>query len=143
MGKVKELREVIIKANPEIVELKMGCKIRKSRFWTDDVIFVGKDGNGKHNVWKRGYLDVKTVSAEDKIIGRPITLADVLMAIEKFGVKLEKSYTAEQQVMFQSNNLYKLVKLWNLKKNSLDNQSKETIDFLHNLLTNTTNKEVK
>ena len=58
-----------------------------------------------------------------KILGRPITLADVLRAWRK----------SEEPSTWWSDTCIVICKNWNLEKD-LDGQSEETISFLSNLL---------
>jgi hypothetical protein len=61
------------------------------------------------------------------IIGRPIRLADVLLAVVK---DFAYPYEGVAGDIFAS----KLCRLWNLKDDNLDNQSEECKQFLINLL---------
>ena len=82
-NKLQLIREKCIAANPEIMELKLGCKIvNKYRNKMPVSLFVCKNGNTYrtfHEVF--GYEDSPSENFE--ILGRPIRLADVLLAISK------------------------------------------------------------
>jgi hypothetical protein len=113
MDEYQQLKEVIQKANPEIMELKFGCEVE-------------------------GYKSV---------IGRPIRLTDVLIAlnlrrdthmkdwfaVNTYGLFLEnkvKEITARPYAHPMISALYS----WNLKDDNLDHQSEECKEFLTNLL---------
>jgi hypothetical protein len=55
---------------------------------------------------------------------RPIRLADVLLAIPQIESPIETQLTHRIQVVLR----------WNLRKDRLEDQSPETLDFIHSLL---------
>ena len=67
------------------------------------------------------------------VMAVPIRLADVLIAITKKEEFLFALIMIDTMGRFHKNG--KIVAQWNLKDNSLDNQSKETKQFLKKLLT--------
>ena len=92
MNKIDKIREACIKANPEIEQICGG----------EDVAHFCPNCSNK--------------------IGRPIRLADVLLAIGEVrpDFLLAVGHPAN----------------WNLKDDNLENQSEETIGFIHNLIKN-------
>ena len=144
MTKLEQLKKKIVEKVPEIMELKFGCKV-----WIDD---SKKDGeysiweyigdidiySNQDTIWKCLYSTFATniwsnFQLEGKpyvILGREITLADVLRAIDdKINSRSFKVYPnglLEHGV--------KEVK-WNFSQ-PLSGQSEETIDFLLTLLNN-------
>jgi len=70
--------------------------------------------------------------ASEEIIGRPIRLADVLLAIgkQKGHHKMSEGYNAGCFTLTASWEK----ESWNLKENDLTKQSPETIDFIHKLI---------
>ena len=76
---IEEIRKVCIKANPEILELKFGCRIGNKRKYRLE--YVGFN-NRQHCLvlWKDGEQSLLFVDnvKQEEILGRPITLADVL-----------------------------------------------------------------
>ena len=64
---------------------------------------------------------------------KPIRLSDVLIAITKKEEFLFALIMIDTMGRFHKNG--KIVAQWNLKDNNLDNQSKETKQFLKKLLT--------
>ena len=114
----KKLKEIIVEANPEI--MKQEILYRCNRVW---------------EAWQ-----VKTMSEEDfeKVdLSEIITLADVLLAIDKTDITKCEQYKKENWTMpeFAGYIVIKLVNLWNLKDNNLENQSDECKQFLTDLLT--------
>lgn len=82
--KLAAVKAKIIEANPEIMELKFGCMV-KGNSEIPTLNYVGKS-NGQHCLsYKRSNKDellfVDNLGVE--IIGRPITLEDVLMVLNK------------------------------------------------------------
>ncbi len=117
--KYQQLKEVIQKSNPEIMELKHGCKV----IYADE---MSEPGEVLLGMYEMNFEKTKVFNPYNKddsgnlieILGRPIRLADVLIVLEP------------------SDNWKKdeLLELWNLKDNNLDNQSDECKEFLIKLL---------
>ena len=154
MNKLETIREKCIEANPSIKDLVFGCEI-------ENVIFY-KDAKKKEPDWMRRnelrgtvIKDLRSdflpmwvdygdqlefeISPHDyvsfDIIGRPIRLADVLLAIRK--VKGSAYDFAELLGLdWDSDGIIEEYRdsIWNLLKDDLTQQSDETIDFLYELL---------
>ena len=136
--KIKYIRERCIEANPEIVELKFGCRIKITEInYTDTVVAHLQSERELKTYYSYRVL----VDDIEKIIGRPIRLADVLLAIEKRQGEAEYIVTADghflqnlsvSEVGFYT---YEATKFyWNLKDNNLENQSEECKNFIYELL---------
>lgn len=134
---INKIREACIKANPSIKDLVFGCEVR-AMVETEPGIVMVLHGMiiGLHE-WK-GWYEVKTSVVTQKvakeyifdIFGRPIRLADVLLAIPK-----EKYYTVNNQGgRFSSGYGTAEPCNWNLIKDDLTLQSPETISFIAELL---------
>ena len=133
--KIKIIREACIKANPEIVELKFGCEVKKDgEVYT--VTIVKDTGTFKNTledyllcVSKSGQAAALEKWVRIEIIGRPIRLPDILLVIpEKFGwAVMGKKYC------FFSENGTPICD-WNLKDDNLEHQSPETIKFINDIL---------
>src|SRR5882757_438638 len=124
---IQTLREACIKANPEIVELKFGAKVKLLDYekypdaWG---IYAGKQ------FWKSGERDRDLVLHPDaklypmdkkyEVIGRPIRLSDVLLAWHSQGEKelREGKIPTPMQGMYG-----KIAVKWNLRKDDLTEQS--------------------
>lgn len=134
---LEKVRAKIIEAVPEIMELKFGCEIeshnRNGRvFYTgcndelDENYFVEVDGVANED--EQYYTEGKVVS---KILGRHITLPDILRAIKKR--TLERWNGDEPMIPnFQEalwSEIKPLLEIWNLEKN-LEDQDPPTIEFI-------------
>lgn len=157
---LEKIRQAVIKANPEIMELKPGCLLdlhagesyglveihreisvcKKHKKYreecgaeedgcsVEDAVF-GTSGNDE--CWWQFTLKVSEIKPY-QILGRPIRLADVLAALnERY-----PDYKLHHSAVEGSHELAKLLKLYNLKDDNLENQSEETIAFLASLLSN-------
>ncbi|HEC32990.1 MAG TPA: hypothetical protein ENI63_01890 [Candidatus Kaiserbacteria bacterium] len=144
MTKLKTIRKACIKANESILDLKFGCEVLyKHNLYR--LINQGESSRGKK--WYT-FLDVKTdlIIGDDikldEIIGCPITLSDVLLAInhskknwdyEEYGTTIELQ-AHEDFIEFATNQ--KGWGNWDLKEN-LDwhaKNSPKTIDLIYNLI---------
>lgn len=120
---IKKIREAVIKANPSILDLELGCEYESCL-----------DGA------KMKWIDDQTSRDIGKIIGRPIRLADVLLAINQV-LGINNVAIEEYGVFMQTDNEGwgeihdndKRVK-WILKDDNLENQSEDCINFLYQLL---------
>lgn len=148
-----EIREACIAANLEIVELKFGCVIsyEKSGFKSRKRRVLAKlNGTRRGNqylVWAYtpphdahviddGILSTcEKVKEEEiyKILGRDISLADVLLTLDSCEEDVAKN--AMNLTKFNAMALVgKIVMMWDLRKDSLDNQEEATKRFIHSLL---------
>lgn len=142
----QKLKAVIQNANPELMELKFGCefdwtneKLEQDRFFVlsnnpTQNLLTGIEGftlqavklNGHRDIFSfdnpDDYTDGETFFTFAKILGRPIRLADVLIAVrERF--KPIAGYEA-----------LPILDRWNLLNDNLDHQSDECRQFLYELL---------
>lgn len=136
--KIETIRQACIKANPEIVELKFGCevetlnwgKVTITQNGDDYVEYILPDGT-------RGDEDTQIYFEKEiqNILGRPIRLADVLLAMEG---KISNDSLSLHSGGYRDFLWYQDEKIqinfWNLLKDSLSDQSEETINFLYQLL---------
>lgn len=150
--KLQTIRQACIEANPEIVELKFGCEFESKG---EKFIFIRDDGVSYQVMFPEEYVSGFARENDIKIIGRPITLADVLMAVKEadnpfvLDVKANGDYFT---IYVRETNLYpavvgvvsamdKLMKktkgfsgrVWNLAL-PLSGQSEETLDFIIKIL---------
>lgn len=131
MTDLEKVRAAIIEAVPEIMELKFGCRF-KFNGGPNGVLLNNREC--KHSQFlvhwpllqpKFDRLDWRDMDIE--ILGRPITLADVLRAIGIHGK--EGVYPPELLAVGHPAR-------WNLAKDNLDDQSPEVCDFLTSVLCN-------
>lgn len=133
--KIEAIRLVCIVANPEIVELKFGCMLD---FGDGLEIFVKEIGDGSYLTNLGRYHGQITRS---QIIGRPIHLADILLAMngneKALDYGLVPSWNCDYvRFVFQDENAGSFMgdePVWWLKK-SFEDQDEQTIDFIHGLL---------
>lgn len=153
--KYQALKSKIIKANPEIVDLKFGCEIKgfsealgrtffleKGKDNSSEWIAVYPENGIKGNLLERPIYSISAsfpAKIEYEILGRPIRLADVLLAMQK----LEDDDDDRNWVVNRFGEFLKdredipavdVGMTWNLKKDDLDLQTDETKQFLINLL---------
>jgi hypothetical protein len=103
------IRHACIRENPEIVELKIGCEVELDWGHTATVVSVHPDGS-LYTTWGKSKVPRKHVKV---IVGRPIRLADVLLATHA---------TA------------RVVSRWDWKHDDLTEQSDECLAFLATLV---------
>jgi len=147
--KIKQIRKAVIKANPSILDLVFGCEvILSSEEYSKQPrtlkVLDKREIKGRDTIveiYERSNNGIGLVFYEDKghlkIIGRPIRLADVLLAIgtNKVGCDGEGNFSRVRSYEEASKRLSpKLVCKWNLRDDNLNNQSEETITFIHNLI---------
>lgn len=130
MKNLQQLKSVIQTANPRIMDFETGCQTSRGTFMgkqfeEEEWYFVKDDDvNGDHDIFFSEDVD------DLKILGRPIRLADILLAISKTGL-----VSSLLSCMVHKDGTFTCLDFsWNLKDDSLDQQSPETLAFLINLL---------
>ena len=144
MNKYNQLREEIIKANKDIVRLTIGCVVE-----TERIDFCGKQLKQK---WTLGHYDSEggcwrcedneAIEKQEiiKIIGRPISLEDCLIAIDEKighntqynGIRNDGHFLIDFGEKTAWTDDDKPIK-WTMGK-PLHQQKQETIDFLWDLI---------
>ena len=129
---IDKLKQVIQEANPEIMELKFGCEYEH--------VVQDEEGNAELTLGLYGYTGTPDKDKTEKILGRPIRLADVLMVISKTKEMIMVDWKGQFREFGEDcsalrNNEY--MPKWNLKDNNLDNQSEATKQFLIDILVKT------
>lgn len=137
------IREACIKANPEIMELKFGCQIH---FIQQTWVFAGfgREDGLTYMLTKTELEDGKGVFTTIKdhsegryeILGRPIHLADVLLAIEKLSKDVNILVDSQGSIYVGGLVNWQIIKnvSWNLLQDDLSKQSEELKSFVANLL---------
>jgi len=125
--KSEVIRAACVKANPEIVELKFGCAYRVKNKPSPLPYVV----NGEAILQTIKNLDLQ-------IIGRPVRLADVLLAINE---KKKDWYAFDcagylliREFGTSAFELAGEPSPWNLRSDDLTLQSDDTINFLYELV---------
>lgn len=151
MSKLQELKEVIQKANPEIMDLKLGCEVKLlfddsdfygkvKPYWVDSTIIKVSPKKAVIKVINSPFsnptFDVQQMleKKELKILGRPIRLADILLACDKKYPGQFAVVTDMEIGMIVKEEFVEVLMLYQWKDDNLDHQSQECIDFLHDLL---------
>lgn len=145
-NKIKEIRQICIKANQDILKLEFGCLLhRKNKDKDYGYYQVLEQGSGFHPdfLWvsSRVYgrmlirgdeigseqeLSEKDIRDKFEIIGKPIRLADILYAVKKIGYNSTEEWFKV---------LGRFIDLYNLLADNIELQSEETVSFIHEVLT--------
>jgi hypothetical protein len=154
--KLEAVREAIIRAIPEIVELKFGCLVDVPArggssvrdYYRRDIVVSNRTTDPTKEVGIAKRLDpikyICLASGQEfadfqlKILGRPITLEDVLRATESWWATMiyTSSESHHKPRPSEGVRLYQIVRKWTLGL-PLDQQPQPVINFLHSLLANT------
>lgn len=142
MTDLEKIRQACIAANPEIVELKYGCLIL---YKGQRMTFIRNDTAGRpwcYTGWAPHVIGDEAFDRLEpaflKIVGRPIRLADVLLAIGP-ALQTKKgrigTYRGREIDEPQGVKLWLVEVGWNLREDDLTKQSEETLAFIVSLLT--------
>ena len=134
MTNLEIIRKAVIKANPEIMELKFGCKFvyfgekRMVVEVLENSLLRLEDGELTSKIKLETLIGVN-------ILGREIRLADVLLAFGE-SCKNNPNFNKNEWDLqhFKAHNVLKIVGEWDLLHDNLELQSEETIKFLVELL---------
>lgn len=133
------IRQKTIEANPEIVELEFGCEVKSKAGWLKIITpkFTFNPHQGTYRAIallfeEMGHREY-AISEEDiyEIIGRPIRLADVLLAMQMENVP---GFYINRFGKFEAKGDYENGAAWNCYKDDLSLQSEECLTFIYNLL---------
>ena len=142
MKNYEKLKQIIIKANPSILELKFGCEVEVEK---EKGFILQKypisppllNEQSTYDIWLRDACGVvERYKSWFKILGRPIRLADILLAIQKQEKDNKNKWTNKSQISLLEESIKLLFTdkiKWDLTKD-LDNQSDETKQFLQDIL---------
>lgn len=130
---LNKLRKIIIKSVPSILELKFGCDVSFNDGYkyicvgkSDDYFEYWKDkGDGQRSNFT---VSERNFGKPKEILGRPITLEDVLLAIGVGWAKDRQTGKIELDMR-----IVKLLTLWT-PTNPLSQQSPEVWKFLLDIL---------
>lgn len=129
MNNLQTLKNRIVAVVPEIMELKFGCEL----YHGIATFYLDMNRNGEIWVLQDNQVKLKNWFIKDiQILGRPITLADVLRAIGNMLIIVDSEGNFYKMQMKLSDKLPKLgshLGTWDLTKD-LDGQSEDTIEFL-------------
>lgn len=120
----EKLREIIIAANPDILKLEFGCQVEIiDNIKTKKYFHILRRIKNEYVLYNSRH-DAAFVKKSNKlkILGRPIRLADILIAIKKKMFSTEDKSTRE------------MINDYNLSFDNLENQSQEFLDKLLEIL---------
>ena len=138
---IDKLKKVIQKANPSILELKLGCEVEINK---EKGLILRKypispslsDKQSTYDIWLKDSCNlVENYFSNFKILGRPITLCDVLLATQR--ILLPESVVplySPRKIKFFKENTLKISLNWTKLDNDLDSQSDATKQFLIDVL---------
>jgi len=131
MTPLSELTAIIVKAVPEIMELGDDCRVHITNLDGLDRIVRVANKETMQQIQNNPKID------DYEILGRPITLEDVLIALEKAADSCASEVHPEMAAACyeegRKNKFMKCLNVWHLGK-PLSEQSPETISFLLSLL---------
>lgn len=138
MTNYEKVREEVVRAVPEIMKLEFGCEIK----WRQEVwryVCHGRRPDGENTLMIIGDNKVANINEKEEIrlstdsyeiLGRPITIADVLRAMN---VKHKEEYS-KSLYKVDDELLVGLIEKFDLTKD-LSGQSEECLSFLAGILT--------
>lgn len=145
MNKLQLLTDRICELVPDIKELRFGCRIIDGI--RGNGIIVGVEAMYPET---DSYLQIYEATPKRvelsplglwKIIGRDITLADVLLALKKsdedYPIHIDFFFDDGDSVTITQAKGHPIINkkgTWNLTKNALHEQDEETIDFLYSII---------
>lgn len=125
--KYEKLKTFIRKSNPNTLDLNFGCKLLRKK-GGDTYMVISDKGFARDEkvIWITSYpfgsmtveIEKIGVGKDFEIIGQPIRLADVTLALSKM-------------YQTQSFNFLRVVAFWDLKNDDLDSQNEECLIFLY------------
>jgi hypothetical protein len=122
MQKLQELKKAIQTACPELLELSFGCYYKVPK-------------RNKKLIYRiRTEQEIACVKSIEgvEILGHPITISHIFKAIKPYGTyDYIQGYISE---INEKENWYIHKAKWNLKKDNLDEQSEETLNYLYEIL---------
>lgn len=154
--KIAAIRAACVEANPAILKLDFGCLVRVGRITRGSFSHCVLPGEGLHRdtficvgrcrpptesklIFQHQigfcHVDETEVAKFHEIIGHPIRIADVLLALQRQiqMVYVDRWGVMEYYPMGQDRKRSVAVQ-WNLHRDSLDEQDDPCIDFLADLL---------
>lgn len=145
----EKLKAVIQQAVPSIMDLKFGCEVEHFLKGTAVILKVHQY-EGESDCYDVAYYRLPEMIVERtpfnnwKILGRPIRLSDVLVAIYKMRNSKESVFVRQDGVIFRwekfteggdgHHGVVSTYVEWNLLDDDLNHQSEETLKFLTELL---------
>lgn len=124
------IKEACHLANPSILELKFGCRVLDGYEVKNILLRETKNGfTFLNTVMQEVHEHKRKDILQEKILGRPIQLADVLYTIRMKLIPGAAGHSNLIHSMIETD----VLKYFDLLKD-LDGQSEECIEFIYNLL---------
>ena len=123
MNKLTPLQQLQLKIYttlPDLKELGVGCEIIGWKSRAKYIVLSKINDETYRCLNNKNEIDIIIIS-QCEILGKPIALTDVLRYVRKLMLVAYKAV------------IVKIVELWNLSENLLENQSIELVEFLNNL----------
>lgn len=143
MTNIEIIKAACAKANPEIMEISFGCDLKRNDQYGSIYKCVNEHGfaNNNKKVWLNsvpfGAMEVERErigkGLDFEILGRPITLQDVLLALENVEKYILVDVIGNMYTHDANDGSLIDEGIWNLRA-SLEDQSEETLQFLADLL---------
>lgn len=133
---IEFIRQKCIEANPSIKDLVFGCRIYFPAFPNVWHKVLGASGGSIHYFAYDKY-DSHCNESQVEIIGRPIRLADVLLAYKKYREGFAEPASLSINLWneeIRNKAVLASVRNWDLKNDDLTLQSEETVKFIWELL---------
>ncbi len=129
-----KIRELCVASNPSIMDLVFGCEISRRFEQYHHIIIDANAVNGSYR-FENDIIMTKEMIEQEKgleILGRPLQLADILLAMNEKELKLANGNT--EKLLIDNSELPDIMWAWNLTL-PYSQQSLETKIFLLELLT--------
>ena len=117
---LQQLQLKIYTTLPDLKELGVGCEIIGWKSRAKYIVLSKINDETYRCLNNKNEIDIIIIS-QCEILGKPIALTDVLRYVRKLMLVAYKAV------------IVKIVELWNLSENLLENQSIELVEFLNNL----------
>ena len=137
---IEQLKATIYQSLPDLMKLGVGCEIMhsykdeilkskiidisKSEYFSFDMVAFYNEEKG---LFEEYINDIENFT----ILGRPITLPDVLRWIK--GLEIFKNRVGRRGNLGYIDERAELLEMWNYLKYTIDEQSDQLIEFLFNL----------
>ena len=131
---IKRIQELV----PEVMALEFGCEVEATNnFIASPDEYCDIEKGQKYMCGDHIWTNLYEARQEDryKILGKPITLAVVLSALD-LGNRCEENNDTENQTCWCLENTGQICRDWNLSKDNFNDQSEETKIFIGELINN-------
>ena len=132
---LQQLKANIYQSLPDLMELGVGCEFNSKYYGKITATKITNYGNGVYSIYgfdeKEGLPRDNYYPRDLEILGRPITLPDVLRWMS--GLEIFKNRVGRRGNLGYIDERAELLEMWNYLKYTIDDQSDQLIEFLFNL----------